>query len=131
MLLYTGAGFGTPPVMTQDLAELVSGFTRTLVHDCDLVPRTCVASLALLRSELEAQKDAVYANSSLLSSLKSSGLLEGGASLLSTVAAAAIANKVCASCMGLQHSSVLLVRSGLSAAQLYSRYCQMTWTVLA
>lgn len=80
--------------MTQDLAESVSAFTRTLVHDCDLVPRTCVASLALLRSELEAQKEAVYANSSLLSSLKSSGLLEGGASLLSTVATAAIASKV-------------------------------------
>jgi hypothetical protein len=80
--------------MTQDLAESVLAFTRTMVHDCDLVPLTCVASLALLRSELEAQKDALYANSSLLSSLKSSGLLEGGASLLSTVATAAIASKV-------------------------------------
>jgi hypothetical protein len=36
--------------MTQDLADAAASFTRTLVHDWDLVPRTCVASLALLRS---------------------------------------------------------------------------------
>jgi hypothetical protein len=80
--------------MTQDLAEAAAAFTRTLVHDCDLVPRACVASLALLRSELEQQKEAVYASSSLLGSLKSSGLLDGGASLLGSVATAAIASKV-------------------------------------
>jgi hypothetical protein len=36
----------------------------------------------------------VYGSSSLLSSLKSSGVLEGGASLLGSVATAAIASKV-------------------------------------
>lgn len=85
--------------MTQDLAESVSSFTRTLVHDCDLVPRTCVASLAVLRAQLEAEKDAVYANNTLLSSLKSSGVLEGGVSLLGTVATAALASKVGVSCL--------------------------------
>lgn len=80
--------------MTQDLAETAATFTRTLVHDCDMVPRACVASLALLRAELEEQKAAVYASSSLLSSLKRSGLLDGGASLLGSVATAAFANKV-------------------------------------
>lgn len=81
-------------MLTQDLAEAVSSFTRTLVHDFDLVPRTCVASLAALRADLEAEKDTVYGSSSLLSSLKSSGVLEGGASLLGSVATAAIASKV-------------------------------------
>jgi hypothetical protein len=50
--------------------------------------------LAALRADLEAEKDKVYGNSSLLSSLKSSGVLEGGASLLGSVATAAIASKV-------------------------------------
>jgi hypothetical protein len=50
--------------------------------------------LAALRADLEAEKDTVYGSSSLLSSLKSSGVLEGGASLLGSVATAAIASKV-------------------------------------
>lgn len=88
-------GFGSPPVMTHDLAEAVSSFTRTLVHDSDLVPRTCTASLALLRSELEAEKEAVYASNTLLSNLRASGVLDTGAALLSSVATAALASRVC------------------------------------
>lgn len=81
--------------MTAELAESVGSFTRTLVHDCDLVPRTCVYSLSLLRAELEEQRDAVYANNSLLGSIKASGLLDSGGQLLTQAGVALLASKVC------------------------------------
>jgi hypothetical protein len=76
--------------MTRELAEGAAGWARTLVHADDLVPRTCVASLALLRSELEGHKEAAYSNSALLSGLRDSGVLDKGLQLVG----AAIASKV-------------------------------------
>jgi hypothetical protein len=51
----------------------------------DLVPRTCVASLAALRHELELQKEAVFANNATMGWLRDSGVLEGGKALVASL----------------------------------------------
>ncbi|WIA19869.1 hypothetical protein OEZ85_005771 [Tetradesmus obliquus] len=93
-------GFGTPPIMTKELAESASSYTRTLVHNHDLVPRTCVASLAQLRQELELQTEAVFANNATMGWLRDSGVLAGGKALVASLctysAAGAAASRVAA-----------------------------------
>jgi hypothetical protein len=51
----------------------------------DLVPRTCVASLAALRHELEQQKEAVFANNTTMAWLRDSGVLAGGKALVASL----------------------------------------------
>ncbi|KAF6261706.1 Alpha/Beta hydrolase protein [Scenedesmus sp. NREL 46B-D3] len=87
-------GFGTPPIMTKELADKASGYTRTLVHNHDLVPRTCVASLAELRRELEQQKEAVFANNTTMAWLRDSGVLQGGKALVASLCTYSAANAV-------------------------------------
>eukprot|EP00775_Hariotina_reticulata_P013274 gene13274-13405_t len=108
------SGYGTPPVMTRELAVATGGYIRTLVHsvregaqqwgqhtvvklaahvvpDHDLVPRACIASLAMLRAELQDQAEMIFANNKTAAWLRDSGLLEGGKTLAARVGSYAAA----------------------------------------
>jgi hypothetical protein len=86
--------------MNQQLAEAVSQWTRTLVHGNDMVPRTCVASLAVLRRELEAQKEAVFSNNAALTRLRDSGVLQVAGSFCSAAIASRVTPGVAAAAVG-------------------------------
>lgn len=135
-------GFGTPPVMTRELADAAAAYTRTVVHDVraaecmlrrcvcapmrtasrrvcssaqcsasrpciadthvllnarmqhDFVPRACVASLAVLRAELEAEKQAMLSSNATAAWLRDSGVLEGGQKLVAGICQQAAASMV-------------------------------------
>jgi len=69
----------------------------------DLVPRTCVASLAQLRQELELQTEAVFANNATMGWLRDSGVLAGGKALVASLctysAAGAVSPPLLAGCL--------------------------------
>ncbi|KAI8471651.1 MAG: hypothetical protein J3K34DRAFT_505946 [Monoraphidium minutum] len=53
-----GVGLGTPPIFSRELAEGCGPFFTTLVHNHDLVPRTCVAGFLRDSGALSAGKQA-------------------------------------------------------------------------
>jgi hypothetical protein len=57
----------------------------------DLVPRACIASLAVLRAELQDQAEIIFANNKTAAWLKDSGLLQGGKTVMARVGSYAAA----------------------------------------
>ncbi|KIY99302.1 hypothetical protein MNEG_8661 [Monoraphidium neglectum] len=71
-------GFGSPPVFTRELAEGCAPYVTTVVHNHDLVPRTCVANLAQLQRELEGHRDDFFGRNKVAGFLRDSGAISVG-----------------------------------------------------
>ena len=64
------------------------------VPQADLVPRSCVASLAALRLELDAAAHSACEDSAALAWMRDSGLLKGGAALAAGLGSRAASSMV-------------------------------------
>lgn len=50
--IVSAVGYGTPPCVSKELAEICAGYVSTVVMQDDIVPRLSVASLSRLRNEI-------------------------------------------------------------------------------
>ncbi|KAK7345792.1 hypothetical protein VNO77_16403 [Canavalia gladiata] len=50
--IVSAVGYGTPPCVSQELADSCSGYVTTVVMQDDIIPRLSVASLTRLRNEI-------------------------------------------------------------------------------